>query len=1334
MPALPSRRASVRATALSLALAALVAPLACGDYLADLPDEGGELIRGIQLDVHRLEIYDGGTARLRATLLDAGGQPVDVAADTVVWWSSDSTVVTVGDAGLVTGRHPGEARVTAEVTTSLGSAAVSVGVVVHQVATDLEHAGPGEADGVVAEPADSPAVRVVDRHGDGAPGVAVRFTAAGGAGSLSDTVAVSDSTGRAAVAWTLGTAAGEQRVEARADDLPGVSALTFLVRAAAGPAVTLAVTPDTVRLAVLGDTLRLAAAGADAYGNPIPDSVVGWSAADPAIATVDGTGLVTATGPGATVVVARAGERADTSRVVVSPAAVVAAAAGDEQTAAVGETLPQPLTVRVVDAEGLPVTGLPVAWSVSAGSVDPDTSLTDGDGLASTRWTLETVPGLDTLTATVAGLPPAVMTARAVVGPVARIVLDPAADTLDFLGDSVRIAATAVDAYGNPVPDVTVAWSSADPAIATVSDAGMVTAVAIGATFVRAAAGDVTDSSAITVRQVAASVTVTPSEVSVVPGGTAQLTAVAHDAGGSPLPDAAFDWSSGAPAIATVDTAGLVTAVAEGETSVTAVHQGLSDSARVVVSTAPDLGDPYEPNDSIEYTDIEAAAAADARLDAYDGAPGLPFRTTTDPELGSAAVAADGDVDRYLFRVQESPALVSVSLTESAGVAPLLVRIRDHETGELWLRTVEVAAGTDGSGWIRLPHGRYFVAEVASAAADQTQAAPYVLELSELDYDLGQDPDWLNGDLVSSLEPNDLSVMEGATRPAAFPYDVIGSAAGSWDVDLMAVPAGEAGSLELDLDHRGTSGAITAQLYRRDPTTSQLEPVAGESLQADNGLSVSGYLQPADGEPHFLGVSGSGDYDLCLRGRWDDCRALAVEAAGGDGQVGGIDQPLPDSLVVQVWGSDAYEGFTDPVENALVKFSATGGTLSATEVMTDANGIARVAYTLPSTPGGYQVRAWVTGANVVWSSEDTIRFEAVAAPSLDGEDFVQVSAGGYHTCALTAEGVAFCWGDNWSNQLGLGLDMDEVPVPLPVATDLRFTDISAGMYHTCAVATDGTGYCWGDGWLLGTGEHTDHATPVAVDFAGTWQQIEAGHWHTCGVATGGQAYCWGDGYNGAIGDGSTVDRLIPTAVASSVEFQSITAGIYSSCAVATGGTAYCWGDGGTVGRAGAPYANPVPQPVDGGHSFSTIHSGDWYICAIGGGNVYCWGDNSLGQFGTGSATYGGVDSPLLGPSGYAQVDGAEEHTCGVTTTGEGACWGYNSYGQLGVSYDTRWASYSPLTLTDPSAWRVLTAGEQHSCGITAAGVLYCWGSNTTGQLGTGATDYDEHLPGPVGLP
>lgn len=1209
----------------------------CSDYISDLPeDEGLARVRGIQLSQHQLALDDAGTARLEATLLDTEGDPItDLPEEAeLVWFSTDSTRATVVD-GTVTAERPGATEVGAGLETPYGTVSVAIPVTIRQVATALDPIAPAEQTGVVAsEAADSPAVRVVDRHGDGVLAITVRFTADEGSGSLSDSLVVSDSAGRAVVAWVLGTVAGEQTVRATAEGRD-FEPRTFLARAAPGAAAGLAVSPDSVRLTALDAETALEAAAVDVHGNTVGADEVVWTSSDTTVATV-AAGVARAVANGLTWVVASAGEGIDSARVVVAQE-------------------------------------------------------------------------------------------------IATLGIAPASATLTSAGETVDLTATAYDSLGHAMT-ASIDWGSSNTAVATVSDSGRVTAVADGDAFIRVAAAGVTDSAAITVARVAAAVDVTPSELTVAVGLSGQLGATATDAGGADIAGVSFTWSSSDEAIATVDDAGRVTGVAEGEAFVRAASGELVDSARVTVSAAAALTDPYEPNDATDPTDI--AGAAEMGLDAADGGFGLPFRTVSDATLGTAAIEGAADVDAFSFQLSGDSA-VTVTLVASDASGSLVARVRDSESGELWLRTLSVGPGGDDSGVIRLAGGRSYQVEISAASPDLTATVPYVLELTGAPI---LDQDWLNGDHVDGVEPNDLGTLEGAARPAAFPYDVVGDLGGAveGDLDLMAIPAGFTGSFHLSLDHRGTTGAIDAQLYRRDPATGQLEPVADQSASAVDGASILALLRPADGEPHFLGISGGGLYDLCVRGYYDDCRMAAVQASGG-WQFAAPGAVFPDPLVVTVWGTKSWGEestiYSDPLENVLVKFAADEVMLSSTEVFTDANGQAALSVSAPLAPGIHKVKAWITGAGGGHAQYDTATFELVVPPPLDGVEFTHVSAGGSHTCALDSDGLAYCWGYNRDGQLGIGSTMDEVPVPLPVDTDLRFQTISAGYYHTCAVATDGTGYCWGDGYYTGTGATTDLRSPAAVDYAGGWNTIDTGDWNTCGITDTGEAYCWGDGSYGANGNGSTWGmELSPVATSTDARFTSIAMGIWSACALATTGEAHCWGDGSMVGRAGAHSTNARPLPVDGGHIFQSLGRGSWHVCGISSGDTYCWGDNTYGQHGNGSWSYS-VATPTLALSGFDRLEGGEYHTCGVDIDGRGLCWGDNYHWKLGVD-DTalpNGESYSPVTVNGPASWRVISGGDDHSCGITTEGVLYCWGFNASGQIGVGTAEWENLLPTPAGL-
>lgn len=152
-----------------------------------------------------------------------------------------------------------------------------------------------------------------------------------------------------------------------------------------------------------------------------------------------------------------------------------------------------------------------------------------------------------------------------------RITITPASATLNAIGQTVQLRASVVDANNNAIPGATVSWTSANTAVATVSAQGLVTAVANGSTQVSARSGNLTGQANVTVAQTASRVTITPASATLNEiGQTVQLKASVVDAKNNPVPGAVVSWSSANTAIATVNAQGLVTAVANGMTQITA--------------------------------------------------------------------------------------------------------------------------------------------------------------------------------------------------------------------------------------------------------------------------------------------------------------------------------------------------------------------------------------------------------------------------------------------------------------------------------------------------------------------------------------------------------------------------------------------------------------------------------------------------------------------------------------------------------------------------------------------------------------------------------------------
>ncbi len=247
-------------------------------------------------------------------------------------------------------------------------------------------------------------------------------------------------------------------------------------------------------------------------------------------------------------------------------------------------------------------------------------------------------------------------------------------------------------------------------------------------------------------------------------------------------------------------------------------------------------------------------------------------------------------------------------------------------------------------------------------------------------------------------------------------------------------------------------------------------------------------------------------------------------------------------------------------------------------------------------------------------------------------NFTAISVGGAHTCALAVGGAAYCWGQDSLGQLGdARLVNSTTPIPVSGGSGPAiFASISAGLRHTCALLADGTAFCWGsnDSSQLGVGSAggiTD--TPALVATGLHFTSISAGGSHTCAIASGGAAFCWGSNAVGQLGTGAVgAQSTVPVAVAGGLSFARISSGLRHTCGLTTSGAVFCWGQNADLqlGRGpstGTGAASGTPVQVSGGElpagvSFTAISAGSNHSCAVGSdGFAYCWGSNVFGALG-----------------------------------------------------------------------------------------------------------------------
>jgi alpha-tubulin suppressor-like RCC1 family protein len=328
-------------------------------------------------------------------------------------------------------------------------------------------------------------------------------------------------------------------------------------------------------------------------------------------------------------------------------------------------------------------------------------------------------------------------------------------------------------------------------------------------------------------------------------------------------------------------------------------------------------------------------------------------------------------------------------------------------------------------------------------------------------------------------------------------------------------------------------------------------------------------------------------------------------------------------------------------------------------------------------------------------------------------------------------------------------DIPHEPAPVAVAGGLRFAVLSVGAGHVCGVTTDAAVHCWGE---RHPGSPASGSTPSPELIAETsgFDRVAAGLSFTCGMRPDDRAMCWGRNVGGETGTGeSDVPIPTPSPVEGGLTFTSISTSSAASdrpphaCGLTASGTAYCWGNNalGALGN-GTMRSSAVPVAVAGGHVFESISVGADFTCGIvRGAGAHCWGLAANGRLGADSprgncndSGDGGViacsttPTPVANGGAYGMITAGGMHACATDGAGVAYCWGSNSMGQLGA--ETHFSSLIPARVSGSLRFAVISAGSSSTCGLTTAGEAFCWGSNALGEVGDG-TLLSRHAPSKV---
>jgi len=293
---------------------------------------------------------------------------------------------------------------------------------------------------------------------------------------------------------------------------------------------------------------------------------------------------------------------------------------------------------------------------------------------------------------------------------------------------------------------------------------------------------------------------------------------------------------------------------------------------------------------------------------------------------------------------------------------------------------------------------------------------------------------------------------------------------------------------------------------------------------------------------------------------------------------------------------------------------------------------------------------------------------------------------------------------------------------------------------SCVLTAAGGVKCWGAN--LGDGTLNTSSTPVDVPgLTSGVIQIAQGGAHTCVLTAAGGVKCWGLNRSGQLGNGTFTSQspfIIPSpvdVVGLSGGVVQIAAGATHTCAVTTTHSLKCWGANelGQLGNgaSGSFLAEPTPVDASGLLDVAQVSAGASFTCALStSGGVKCWGFNDKGQLGDDSVTqlppfFKTTPVDVIGlTSGVVQISGIGGHTCALTSAGGVKCWGDNIVGQIATRNSNPFFFDQPHDIpTLTSGVAQISAGISHNCVVTTSGGAKCWGQNLSGEVGDGTFQF-----------
>lgn len=573
---------------------------------------------------------------------------------------------------------------------------------------------------------------------------------------------------------------------------------------------------------------------------------------------------------------------------------------------------------------------------------------------------------------------------------------------------------------------------------------------------------------------------------------------------------------------------------------------------------------------------------------------------------------------------------------------------------------------------------------------------------------------------------------------------------GSGTNQLQFTYAVQLGDSSGDLDYGSTTaltlnGALVTDVAGNNLSSTMASPGTSPSLSFSRAITISPNPPAVTlvGSPTMRLNEGAGAQTLTLSMTFPATYDMTVHLFSYGNALIGVDYMLSNNLITIPAGATSATFTFTPLDNGVANIprrlmlsidSVDGNYYGMMNKITqkDIYLIDNDQTQLPvqslslSSMNNHQCAIRSDGSMVCWgansagqvgdSTSGTNRSTPTAVTSL-ASGVIASATGGTHTCAIKSDNSLWCWGNGSTGQLGLGSIASKI---FPFQVSGTYKNVAAGNAHSCAIRTDDTLWCWGSNNLrqLGDGSAVSYSTsPVQV--TGTsdrYKEVFAGNNHTCGILTTDDIKCWGDnGYAQASGNGApTTYVATPTTVDSGVMYSKLALGGTHTCGITSAGALKCWGQN-SSGQLGDGTTTDKYTPTQiYGANVTGVTAGAVHTCAIASGTLQCWGAGYIGQLGVGTTVTTAYTPTTVGSSVTAVGAGAT-HTCALLSDGSVKCWGNNNYSQLGNGKE-EFVKTMSLVETEYTS---VAQSDNHSCGLTTIGAVRCWGNNSYGQVGDG---------------